>query len=77
MKIEDWEVMVEQRLHNIELAIVALAVTIQSGLPQQQAEVLESAMEDFFNHSYDLGAFREEGAGYKGDPTTAQKDGGS
>ena len=48
----------QKRLHNVEIAIVALHGLIQTSMTAETSETTDRMMTDFFNASEKLGAFQ-------------------
>jgi hypothetical protein len=47
-----------KRIHNLEVALIALHAIIQDTLPPAYADSANAVINDLFNHSEPLGAFR-------------------
>ncbi len=52
-------VMCEQRIHNLEVALAALSTLLHDTLPPSYADDINLMMNDFFNGSESLGAFKD------------------
>lgn len=49
----------EKRIHNLEVAILALSGLSQDTLPPAYSDDMHGVSEDLFNHSRELGGFKE------------------